>query len=563
MDGVNSNSKEAVRLCEHIVRVAFGDVVCRVASTLLNRGRSNAETIARLAALPRATTNASLLILIQHSLVGSTGGSRRSVPEEEQYEFDTAECLLRLRWGRILALTESNFGEDTLMVVHQLLVYGKMTFAQIVNACGADTDKKRASALRKIVVQLLRRGYLEPSCAELLILRSDQIDRRYRAKWLDKSAATGTKLHTASVLAEMRQKAASEIDDERKEYRNPSKALKEVKGKKRERERNQPEDDMWDVVDDVPLRVNYDKYNVLIRNEMLIKAASDRWNEGAGEVLRAALAASLDEQYLTKEIRTEKAVGVNNIVSNIPTSKHKLLMAGMAGSGSKNIPDIVRLYLGVMSGDDLASDNTSTRYFSHSDHTNPSYWIEIEAICTSLKASLLTELVRERIDDTAARVLAVVARAHYASETMVRDCAMIPLREARHILSELQKLSLIDIQEVPKTAAKGRSQFPGADFHLWGIDLRKAYGFLLSGVYKTSANIVQRRQKEWEKRAALLAKLDRPDVRGMDPNLYLSAKDQADYVDLQNALTMLSLAEARTDLVVMMLRDLPGGIPTR
>lgn len=79
---------------------------------MLNRGRSNAETIARLAALPRPTTNASLLILIQHSLVGSTGGSRRSVPEEEQYEFDTAECLLRLRWGRILALTESNFGED-------------------------------------------------------------------------------------------------------------------------------------------------------------------------------------------------------------------------------------------------------------------------------------------------------------------------------------------------------------------------------------------------------------------------------------------------------------------
>lgn len=28
MEAVNSNSKEAVRLCEHIVRGAFGDVVC-------------------------------------------------------------------------------------------------------------------------------------------------------------------------------------------------------------------------------------------------------------------------------------------------------------------------------------------------------------------------------------------------------------------------------------------------------------------------------------------------------------------------------------------------------
>lgn len=195
-------------------------------------------------------------------------------------------------------------------------------------------------------------------------------------------------------------------------------ALKEIKAKKKDR--TQKEDDTWDVIDDKPLRVNYEKYNVLIRNEMLIKAASDRWNEAAGEVLRAALTASLDTQILTKEVRTDKAVGVNNIVSNIPTAKHKLLMAGMAGSGSKNIPDIVRQYLAVMSGDDLASDNTTTRFLSHSDHSNPSYWVEIEAICTSLKASLLTELVRERIDDKAARVLAVVARAHFATETMVR-----------------------------------------------------------------------------------------------------------------------------------------------
>lgn len=142
---------------------------------------------------------------------------------------------------------------------------------------------------------------------------------------------------------------------------------------------------------------------------------------------------------------------------------------------------------------------------------------------------------------------------------------MIPLREARQILSELQKLSLIDIQEVPKTAAKGRSPFPGADYHLWGIDLRKAYGFLLAGLYKTLGNIIQRQAKEVDRRAALLAKIDRPDLiaEGVDIAAYLSAKDQADLAELNNAQTMLSLAETRTELVVMMLRDLPGGIPTR
>jgi DNA-directed RNA polymerase III subunit RPC3 len=142
---------------------------------------------------------------------------------------------------------------------------------------------------------------------------------------------------------------------------------------------------------------------------------------------------------------------------------------------------------------------------------------------------------------------------------------MIPLREARQILSELQKLSLIDIQEVPKTAAKGRSPFPGADYHLWGIDLRKAYGFLLSGVYKTLGNLVQRHAKEVDRRAALLAKIDRPDLvaEGVDVTSYLSPKDQADLAELNNAQTMLGLAETRAELVVVMLRDLPGGIPAK
>lgn len=84
----------------------------RVASTLLNRGRCSALTVSRLAALPLQTTQASLLILLQHHLVGSTGGSRRSPPEEEMYEFDIVECLMRLRWGRMLALTEKEFGQE-------------------------------------------------------------------------------------------------------------------------------------------------------------------------------------------------------------------------------------------------------------------------------------------------------------------------------------------------------------------------------------------------------------------------------------------------------------------
>lgn len=128
-----------------------------MASTLLNRGRCTAATVYRLAGISRQTANAALLILIQHNLVGSTGASHRDLPEEDMYEFDVSECLLRLRWPRILALTEQNYGEEVggnrqarlveltfqaLLVVRQLLLYGKLTTPEILTVSNVTADRQ-------------------------------------------------------------------------------------------------------------------------------------------------------------------------------------------------------------------------------------------------------------------------------------------------------------------------------------------------------------------------------------------------------------------------------------
>lgn len=130
------HTKEAVRLCEHIIRQAFGDVVCvsltrsftlssipdfqRVASTLLNKGRLALFSVQRLSGLKPDSVIQSLVILHQHNLLLSNGASLL-LPDsgtEELYEFNLPECLLRLRWPKILSVTEqlfeqtvSHFGE--------------------------------------------------------------------------------------------------------------------------------------------------------------------------------------------------------------------------------------------------------------------------------------------------------------------------------------------------------------------------------------------------------------------------------------------------------------------
>ena len=110
----------------------------RVASTLLNRGRLPISTLKHLSATPLATTQAAVLTLIQHNLVkycGVTGEDEVPVGGD-QFEFETWECLMRLRWGRILAATERDFSKEqdreATKIIQLVLMSGKLTAPHII-----------------------------------------------------------------------------------------------------------------------------------------------------------------------------------------------------------------------------------------------------------------------------------------------------------------------------------------------------------------------------------------------------------------------------------------------
>ena len=92
----------------------------------MNRGRLTIPNIARLSGVARPTAVAAVLILMQHQLVQCSGEPAEST-KEEAYQFNLDECLLRLRWGRILALTQAKLGfivSDTSPTTSCVLIKG-------------------------------------------------------------------------------------------------------------------------------------------------------------------------------------------------------------------------------------------------------------------------------------------------------------------------------------------------------------------------------------------------------------------------------------------------------
>lgn len=135
---------------------------------------------------------------------------------------------------------------------------------------------------------------------------------------------------------------------------------------------------------------------------------------------------------------------------------------------------------------------------------------------------------------------------------------MIPLRDARYFLSELQKLSLVETTEVPKFTGKSRTGLTAqGEYHLWSVDLPRVYNPLIASVYKTLGNILQRKASEIEKKKLVLAREERSKGQGQGREI-LQGKDQEDLAELDDMLRKLTLAEARSEMVVFILRDLPG-----
>ncbi|OCF75996.1 DNA-directed RNA polymerase III subunit RPC3 [Kwoniella mangroviensis CBS 8886] len=567
---MKDNGKESVRLCEHIVRQAFGDVISRVASTLLNRGRLPLSTISRLSALPKPTTSAALIILIQHDLVQTNGASYKDTGEEEQYEFDTLACLLRLRWGRILAITHQSHDEVALEVVRTLMIYGKLKVPDIINTCGGSNDAMRADIVNNTIIALVRAQFIRPTSPELHILESDQVLRRYRRHREEMKQNKGTAMLSANDLDHCEKNAQYEIIQESESLQDIRRVLIERpkidKDKSKKRGKNKAafgggglDEFDYSLQQDVHLRINHDRYGILIRNELIVKAAEERWNKSFGIILKATLDAALNESSRLNEERTNDSIGINEIVSLIPTEDYKYLTAGLLISSKSTIPDIVRNYLNILSGDDGYSISGNNGNFLRRDNgTNPGYIVEFELICRRLKQNLLYQLVREKLGDKAARVLAVVNKSSKAFETTVRDCAMIPLKDARAHLADLQRLSLVETQEVPKTAAKSRMGLPtSAEYHLWAMDEARVYGVLLTNVYKTLGNILQRKSEEIENKKIVLARESRVENLEGGRGL-LQLKDQENLLELDDYLKKLTLAEGRSEINVFILRDLPG-----
>lgn len=177
------------------------------------------------------------------------------------------------------------------------------------------------------------------------------------------------------------------------------------------------------------------------------------------------------------------------------------------------------------------------------------FTVNLAKLRESMKRKLLESLLRERLGVATCRIARILIEKGKLDESQVQKLAMLPPKDTREKLAQLNLHGFVEIQEVPKSADRA----PGRSFHLWYVPLEKCYKELLVDVYRVIGNLQQRKKEELSLRSRLLEKLNRQDVKeNMD---LLSDGDKANMANMDKVLQRLETSKNRLDAMVMILRD--------
>ncbi|WFD22726.1 RNA polymerase III subunit C82 [Malassezia equina] len=456
-------------------------------------------------AIPVRLIQQALVVLIQHHCVQhSRPSGSHSYADEEFFEVDVDEVLCRLRFGNYMSLAQEWGGDD----VHLVDALKRDPTMSGTSSEAPDRElQQRAASLRDLLARMLLDSLVRPSTP---VQHVSLQDRALALESMLQRAQKG--VPTAKSLREIKAKVAAMIDEEdRREWEGANDGTDDLRlglkrkvtasaGPDKRSKRHANSDVSTSRADveidlDVWLRVHYDYFHIQIRNEVIASAISNKYNAATGEVMRLMLQA--DHAGLAR------------------CEKDELRFLAPFGSST------------------TVSAGGSARVAT-------SFTIEYVNILKQLQLQMVRNMVVDRFGAMAGRIFSILVEKGKLEEKHISKIGLISMGETRDVCSRLFASSILSLQEVPK----GSERNPQRTFFLWFVDVNKCKAWLLDHLYKTLGQLSRRRLYEQARKASLLRKAERTDVREAAEAL-LTDWERKELASLQSLLEAITVAEAR------------------
>ncbi|KAI7866936.1 RNA polymerase III subunit RPC82-domain-containing protein [Mucor mucedo] len=308
------------------------------------------------------------------------------------------------------------------------------------------------------------------------------------------------------------------------------------------------EEETIEVDEKIFFSVNYDKFNMVFRNDSIVDFATERINRTAGEIVKAFLEHGKDKMKMLKENDSPSATPIHiaNLISKTDIASRKdinLPKDILEPNKPPSLQDTVRGYITLLKTD-------AAGFVKSKDERGANqYAVNFEKLRYTMKRKVMEGLVQERYGVATCRIMRILIERGKLDESQVQKLAMLPPKDTREKLALLKTKGFVEIQEIPRSADRA----PGRCFHLWYVPVEKCYQELLVDSYRIICNLQQRKQNELAIRKRLIDKINRKDVIE-NPEL-LGEGEKREIAAMDKILERLEVSKSRMDSVVMILRD--------
>lgn len=552
-----------------------------------------------------------LLTLIQHNIcwhvcilpdgtisTSNTSGSRGI----EYFQINVEEVLPRVRFGSYLAIAESRFDYVALQVLQEILHNGKMRARDVVSSLNPDEDDVRADKIRETLRDMLYYAYLKPSIPKMhTSARDRKIAYAMEAELAEK------KFLQPKAKQKLAVDAAKQVEeDEKNVWKEDStsskrrglipaakkrgingkgntkgrvtKKAKTSNGKSRgmanlavdsDSDSEEEIKESLQIDPEIFLRVNFDRFDVHIRDEIVFNAVEHRYNRTTAEVMKAMLRlnesiceeipSTKDEQSIMlhiKSIRKHLPEGIvlkkafdrdalNDTIGSDPTQSALIseIVAVLLGAGDTSRNGVRRR---------LLSPSTVVKSNAMANNRAPSQLhIEFGNASRLLRDEMMRNVVDSQFGSLAIRIMSLLRDMGKLEEKHISKMMLMPMGETRDVCARLFASSLISLQEVPKSSERIATR----TIFFWYVDEKKCTTWLSDHLYRTLSRLIQRRRHELFKESDLLVKSQRTDV--INDSSLLNEVEKKRLKRVQETINIITLAELRTWRDLFVVSQLP------
>lgn len=344
------------------------------------------------------------------------------------------------------------------------------------------------------------------------------------------------------------------------------------------------------------VRINYDRFDVHLRNEVLRNLVSTCFNSSAADIYMAIAQAGEERRSelggwpsVSDEISDPVSLTLLSSdlssASNLNKGFDRAMFVTMSGAKKPTRYEFLTEYVAILSRvEDVMARNETGVNAMNSSSTVPNFQTAIRFLIPAnasgsadvttvtgsrissavsidyasagrkLKWNVLKRTVQAVFGDTEARVLGVLRKEGRLDEKHLSKLSLVSLAETREACSRLFSHSIISLQEVPR----GADRNPARSFFFFFLDYPRALAWLSDHLYKTQGRLAQRREWEREKERALLKKIERTDVQLEGLEKTLTGVEQERLKDCQDRLRLLTVEEQRVEQESWILSRMKG-----